>query len=280
MAECLRATPRWPRKRPPQIMRCQLPTILLYHHVVPHTRAETLLEPTSISLDTFASQLDALASDGWVFVDLEVMLAGLCAGDQARTAGGAPELAITFDDGYASLLEALPVLSDRRVPATVFLLTDFLGQDNRWNPKAFSIERHLSLDEVASLAKSGLGVEFHGTDHQRLTKLGPGELDQRFARGQDFFAQHFGRQARVIAYPYGAFDAKVSEAARRHFEFGLAVDRGAWAGGAARHHINRIEVQCWMTPDFLVRLLSLEKRLRPRFLQETRASLRLQGLPR
>jgi peptidoglycan/xylan/chitin deacetylase (PgdA/CDA1 family) len=258
---------------------CRLPTILLYHHVVPETRSDTLLEPTTVALSAFAEQLDALAADGWQFVTLEDMLARLCADDQAPPDDAFPELAVTFDDGYASLLDAWPVLARRRIPATVFVLTELLGQSNLWNAKAFSVERHLSLDELAALAAEGLGLEFHGTDHQRLTKLASDEVERRFARGQDFFARHLGRPARAIAYPYGAFNAEVLALVQRYFAFGLAVDRGEWAGRAVRHRLNRVEVQDFMTPDVLVRLLALDKRLRPRFLQETRARLRLERLP-
>src|SRR5215210_3808504 len=39
-------------------------------------------------------------------------------------------LAVTFDDAYRSVLErAFPILSDLRLPATVFVPTDFAGTE-------------------------------------------------------------------------------------------------------------------------------------------------------
>ena len=47
---------------------------------------------------------------------------------------GKPVVAITFDDGYRSVREhALPILEQHGFPATMFVPTAYVGDENRWD---------------------------------------------------------------------------------------------------------------------------------------------------
>lgn len=241
----------------------RLPTVLLYHQL-----QQTPTERTSVTPEAFRSQLLALRQDGWHFVPLATLLPAVLRGGYGRT--GLPWLAVTFDDGYADFAGMKEFLADNDVPATVFLLTQSVGSTNLWNPKAHTIAEHLSLADVKELARAGVDFQLHGTDHHRLTKFDRAALEERFRRGCGWFEEVLGRRPSVLAYPYGSFDATVRQTAARYFEYATSVSQGCWGGEESRYALNRLEIQTWMTPAFLARLLSAPRRQRGRMLCQAR----------
>src|SRR5258705_10672808 len=102
------------------------PLVVGYHRVVEAYDAEAKVEMPSMltSVQMFERHLDCLARS-FRFVSLDEI------GD--RFLNGLPfqepVAAITFDDGYKDVYElALPVLERRGIPATMFLVTDLVGQ--------------------------------------------------------------------------------------------------------------------------------------------------------
>ncbi|MEZ5905050.1 MAG: polysaccharide deacetylase family protein [Geminicoccaceae bacterium] len=95
--------------------------ILLYHRV-----AELAHDPWSIAVTTaeFAAQL-AVLQEHAVCLPLEAFLARRAAGTLPQNA-----VALTFDDGYAdNLTAALPLLEAHGIPATLFVLSGFVGSN-------------------------------------------------------------------------------------------------------------------------------------------------------
>jgi peptidoglycan/xylan/chitin deacetylase (PgdA/CDA1 family) len=97
------------------------PKVILYHACEPRESAFTRRLGVTITPDDFAAQLDFLASQYDVV-----------AVDELATSTPPPgAAAITFDDGYRSVLDhAAPLLEARGMPATVYLVTDVVGNDD------------------------------------------------------------------------------------------------------------------------------------------------------
>jgi peptidoglycan/xylan/chitin deacetylase (PgdA/CDA1 family) len=107
-------------------------TILTYHRVLPAGHPSRHCEQPGmyVSPETLAMHLQVLRQY-FTLIDLGEWLDRCTAGD------GLPERAccITFDDGWRDNFEyGLPVLVAARVPATVFLVSDFIGSTYRFWP--------------------------------------------------------------------------------------------------------------------------------------------------
>jgi peptidoglycan/xylan/chitin deacetylase (PgdA/CDA1 family) len=96
------------------------PKVLLYHACEPRESAFTRRLGVTITPDDFAAQLDFLRAH-YDVVPIDAFADGPPPG----------AVAITFDDGYRSVLEhAAPLLEERGLPACVYLVTDVVDNDD------------------------------------------------------------------------------------------------------------------------------------------------------
>jgi peptidoglycan/xylan/chitin deacetylase (PgdA/CDA1 family) len=118
--------------------------VLVYHRIDEDGRPAGKIVP-SVPADVFGRQLDALGEVGEI-VPLQALL------HEARRSAR-PRFALTFDDDFVTHVDqALPILSDRGVPATFFLSgRSLLGLGSYW----FEILEHLietgGMNEVSRL---------------------------------------------------------------------------------------------------------------------------------
>src|SRR3954447_22663188 len=100
--------------------------------------------PLSYSPAGLEKLLDALAEAKLPVCGLDELL-----GD--RNASG---VALTFDDGISTVFEsAMPILRDRAIPAHVFVISRWVGGDNRWpgqpaNATPFNLMDWNQLEEL------------------------------------------------------------------------------------------------------------------------------------
>jgi peptidoglycan/xylan/chitin deacetylase (PgdA/CDA1 family) len=138
--------------------------------------------------------------------------------DEVGPCGPPPgAVSITVDDGYASNLHHLtPLLLELGIPWSVFVSVESLGAANVWDVRWVGYpERHLTADEVRSLAMEGVTVGSHGMTHVALTSLSDRELADALGRSRAALAGITGVDVDAIAYPWGRVDARVADAARR-----------------------------------------------------------------
>lgn len=91
----------------------------------------------------------------------------------------------------------------------------------------------LDWEELARLKRSGFDVESHAATHAILPRLSPAEADAELRRSRDALLERGFGEARLVAYPSGAYDAAIKEAAARvGYRAALATrQRIARAGG-------------------------------------------------
>lgn len=183
-------------------------TILCYHAVQPGWGTPLAVDPAE-----FARQCEWLASHRQVVAVGEA----LTRFDRSwRLPRGT--VALTFDDGYLSVLEeAVPVLARLGLPATVFLVAETLAPGGRavdWvdNPPAEPL-RTLTLDQVLALQDAGIVFGSHSWSHHDLTRLGDAECEADLRRSRELLEDLLGRPVPWVAYPRGRHDHRVRRAA-------------------------------------------------------------------
>ncbi|MCF6210145.1 MAG: polysaccharide deacetylase family protein [Gammaproteobacteria bacterium] len=114
--------------------------VLIYHRVLPNADP---LHPREPDLDTFRWQMAAVAATCNVLPLTEAV-------ERLASHSLPPRaVAITFDDGYAdNLTQALPVLHEFDLPATVFVASGFIDDGIMWNDTVIETLRRVPDGEV------------------------------------------------------------------------------------------------------------------------------------
>lgn len=168
--------------------------VLMYHHVGDPPPGAGLPQ-LWVEPGRFARQLDMLAEGGWRTITLSQAVT------QQRPGRA---VAITFDDGYADFYEsAWPLLKERGMTATVFLVTGLLGGDNQWDRDKEPPAPLLGREQVLELSAAGVEFGGHGHRHLDLSTLDRRGLVHEVTGCQKALSDLLGRPGRSFAYAYG-----------------------------------------------------------------------------
>jgi peptidoglycan/xylan/chitin deacetylase (PgdA/CDA1 family) len=150
---------------------------------------------------------------------------------------------LTFDDGTADLAEvALPVLDKYRVPATLYLATDFVERQCHYDDGGVP----LSWTGVEELAASGVWtIGSHTHTHVLLDRTDEKTAADELDRSIDLIASHVGSAPKHFAYPkalLGSPDAQ--RAVRERFvSAALAGTHSNRYGATDVHQLSRSPIQ-------------------------------------
>ena len=143
-----------------------------------------------VSPREFERHLQIAVDDGWSFATPAEVIAE----------PGKPQLALTFDDGLASVLaNALPVLRHHGVPATAFVVTGWAGDGI---PDSF---RRCVLDwrGVRALQEGGVTVASHSVTHPDFGRLEPGEVRRQLEVSREELRRMLDIETDEFAIPFG-----------------------------------------------------------------------------
>jgi glycosyltransferase involved in cell wall biosynthesis/peptidoglycan/xylan/chitin deacetylase (PgdA/CDA1 family) len=220
--------------------------VVLAYHAIADLRDDAVLGDYGVPAARFAEQLDALAREGWAFVDLEAVLRALDGG------GRLPPHAVlvTFDDAYTDLLSvACPLLAERGIPAVAFAVAGRTGGTNTWASRGAGVLNLLDADGLRAVAERGVEIGSHGATHRPLPSVPPDELEGELA-GSAVQLEAIGvPRPRAFAYPHGEASPELGAAVRdAGYEAAFTVDSGFVQRGADRYALPRIEVLAGDTP--------------------------------
>ena len=204
--------------------------VLCYHAVSRQWPSQLAVTPEQLS-----AQVELLLGRGY---------RGATFTETLRTPRKQKLLAVTFDDGYRSVLDlAWPILDRLGVPGTIFVPTKFIGQNrpmswpgiDQWLATEHELElRALDWDDLRRLVESGWEVGSHTCSHARLTDVDDSSLADELRESKARCEHMLGQPCTSIAYPYGVTDARVVEATRRAgYAVGGALNR---LSGLPAHH--------------------------------------------
>lgn len=170
--------------------------ILTYHAIEPGPA------PLCVDPDLFAEHLDCLADCGVPTLTISELASCLRAGELPDRA-----VAITFDDGFASVAErAAPLLLERGMTATVFCVAGHLGGVNDWPTQPARAPRRslASAGQLVALARAGFEIAAHGVEHVPLAGASEAELRRELLDGRATLERVTEVPVAAFAYPYGA----------------------------------------------------------------------------
>ncbi len=178
------------------------PRILVYHEI----SQQFHLGINSISPHRFRSHLDFLIKTK---TDL-IRLKGL--NDRS------PEKAVclTFDDGYLSFYdEVLPTLLEYKIPATLFIITNYIGCSNDWDVTfCLNKRHHLDWAKIEEISRCGVEIGSHGRTHRDLTRLPIEVVRDEIRSSKQILEDHLGKEITSFALPFGAVTLDVFLSAR------------------------------------------------------------------
>lgn len=179
------------------------------------------------TIDGFRRHLDVLEEWGARVLPLTVAMSKVVDGTLPHRA-----VVLTFDDGYASMVEqAWPLLLERGFPATLFAVSGHLEPDHRlpWDvghPDA-ELVRLVSRDQLVEAADSGLDIGSHTHRHPWLPRQVVEVLREELTASRACLEDLLGRRVDSVAYPAGGWNHQVRrEAQRAGYTIGITVDRG------------------------------------------------------
>jgi hypothetical protein len=115
-------------------------------------------------------------------------------------------VAITFDDGYQDNLEvAAPILINLGLPFTVYVTSEFVRN---------SMRGFMTPSSLRTLAGfPGVKIGAHGASHVALSQCDDKKLNNELLSSRLYLEDLLGFAVDAIAYPYGAVNCRVRDAA-------------------------------------------------------------------
>lgn len=143
---------------------------------------------------------------------------------------------LTFDDGFQDFATVVaPHLMRRKLPATVFVITDRASGNLPPNGETF-----LTWQEIRELANSGLDIGSHTCAHPRLPDLPLPDVMRELSESQAAVRLHTQQAEVALSYPFGQTSQRISRMANSAgYSCAIASDYGPNQQNVNLHALSR-----------------------------------------
>jgi peptidoglycan/xylan/chitin deacetylase (PgdA/CDA1 family) len=194
----------------------------------------------TVSPERFEQHMAYLATHHRV-ISLTQALAELKSTEKMRCA-----VAVTFDDGYRdNLLYALPILERYKIPATIFITTQFCDQTFRHPRYADTVQPlHITWEEAKDLSRhNGITLGSHSVSHPYLPRLPNRQAEFEIGESRKLIQQKTGIAVDFFCYPSGDYGWRESGYAKHAGYLGaVTVAPGANRKTTPLYELRRTEV--------------------------------------
>lgn len=171
-----------------------------------------------------------------------------------------PLAAITFDDGYQDFYEnAYLALKSYGYPATVFLVSDYIGRENLWDYKNVNARKKLlGWKLIHELKGKGIVFGSHTKTHPFLSTLPQTKKYDEIRGSKTYLEETLQLPVDFFCYPFGDYDDKVKDAVQEAGYLGaITTKRGLIHRGDNPFEIRRSFIRLNTHPlSFLYKLHS------------------------
>jgi len=204
--------------------------ILMYHNIS-YEKGSFFVSP-----ENFTKQMEYLKKNGYEVITLDELAASI----RNKKPLKHKKVVITFDDGYRDNFQyAYPVLKKLGFPATIFLITDFIGKKFTGEGKEF-----MNWDEVMVMSKDKISFGAHTKTHLYLGLL----IDEKaaleeIAGSKKAIEEKIGMPVDYFCYPSGGFCQRAKElVAQAGYKGACTTNRGFVKFNRDVYEIKRIKV--------------------------------------
>ena len=158
--------------------------ILLYHHVAKEGNPTMTISPRAFrrQIGQLAEEKRVASLEEWVEAD----------GEDRR---GRRPVMVTFDDGGADVYtEAFPVLQRHHLPATLFMVTDWVER------RGF-----LTWNQLREMTEAGWTIGSHTKSHPYLPDLSPSRWEEEIRGSKETLEEKLQRPVTLFSYPVGGY---------------------------------------------------------------------------
>lgn len=193
-----------PEVKPVKLYNNEVP-ILCYHGVLDEAWGDKSIFE---KVDEFEKQMKYLSENGYTTLFISEI-------EDANKYE--KPIILTFDDGYRDVYtNAFPILKKYNMKATLYIISGYLNG-----------EYYLTTDMVKELAEHPLiEIGSHTVNHSVLTKKSDEEVEKQLCESKRYLEELTGKKIESIAYPTGAYDARIMKATEKHYKYGISIVAG------------------------------------------------------
>jgi peptidoglycan/xylan/chitin deacetylase (PgdA/CDA1 family) len=169
--------------------------ILMYHHILPFSAANSSLEYSRIWLvppESFSQQMDYLVTHGYHTITFNQLFDALYYGGPLPS----KPIIITFDDGDADHYQyAYPILLAHHFSGMFYIITGKVGQAGR-----------MTWSQLSEMLAHGMQMGSHTVHHldlARLLRISEQEVQQELQQSQLTLETKLGIVIQQFCYPFG-----------------------------------------------------------------------------
>ena len=168
--------------------------VLMYHYVRPLSDKISFAgNSLSVTPEHFESQMKELVDGGYTTVTPDQLNRAI----QGKEDLPAHPVLITFDDGYRDqYMHAFPILFDKHLKATFFIITDYVT----------GFQAYMDIPMMKVMEHSGVAtIASHTKSHAMLGKYSDVRQQDEIFDSKKTLESLFGHPINTFAYPYGSF---------------------------------------------------------------------------
>lgn len=142
-----------------------------------------------VSPAQFRGHIELALREGYRFVPADTI---------ARGEAGEKDLAITFDDGLASVANAMPILASYQIPWTLFVVSGWAEDPGAWAPGVM-----MDWAGVERAAAAGAQIGSHSVSHPNFARLSPEAAEHEMRTSREAITGRVGITPSAFAIPLG-----------------------------------------------------------------------------